>query len=173
MASDTGCSRIVQENIELMAKHEKKKRDNLPWSQKLANKITQGVGSMTSVAIHAVFFLFWILANTGVLGFKEFDPFPFGLLTMMLSIEAIFLTLFVLISQNSMQIESDNRAELDVQINLLTEHELTRLIRLTDLIADKLEVDKSKDPELNELEQDINPEDVIEQIESKLEKARN
>lgn len=155
-----------------MANHEQKKRDNLPWSQKLANKITQGIGSMTSVAIHAVFFLFWILANTGVLGFKAFDPFPFGLLTMMLSIEAIFLTLFVLISQNSMQIESDNRAELDVQINLLTEHELTRLIRLTDLIADKLEVDKSQDPELAELEADINPEDVIEQIETKLERAR-
>lgn len=171
MSGNAACSRIVEENIELLAKHEQKKRDNLPWSQKLADKITQGIGSMASVAIHAAFFVFWILANTGALGFKPFDPFPFGLLTMVLSIEAIFLSLFVLISQNRMQIESDNRAELDVQINLLTEHELTRLIRLTDLIADKLEVDKSKDPELAELEEDINPEDVIEQIEHRLENS--
>lgn len=173
MPSETGVRRIVQENIELLARHEEKKRDHLPWSQKLADRITQRIGSMTSVTIHGSIFLFWILANTNVLGIKPFDPFPFGLLTMMLSIEAIFLTLFVLISQNRMQIDSDNRAELDVQINLLTEHELTRLIRLTDLIADKLEVDKSKDPGLQELEEEIDPEDVIEQIETRLEKAKS
>ncbi len=173
MSDKEGCNRIVNENIELMAKHEQKKKDDLPWSQKLADKITQGVGSMASVTCHALLFLFWVLANTGALGFKPFDPFPFGLLTMVLSIEAIFLSLFVLISQNRMQVDSDNRAELDVQINLLTEHELTRLIRLTDLIADKLEVDKAKDPELRKLEEDIDPEDVIEQIEAKLEKAKS
>ena len=173
MSTGAGVSHIVQENIDLLARHEEKKRQNLAWSQKLADRITQGIGSVTSVAIHAAVFLFWILANTNVLGMKPFDPFPFGLLTMMLSIEAIFLTLFVLISQNRMQLDSDNRAELDVQINLLTEHELTRLIRLTDLIADKLEVDKSEDPELKELEVDLNPEDVIEQIESRMEKTKS
>ena len=126
---------------------------------------------MASVSVHALVFIAWISANLGVFGLKPFDPFPFGLLTMMLSIEAIFLTLFVLISQNRMQLDSDARAELDVQINLLTEYELTRLLRLTDLIADKLGVDKSKDPELKDLEADIDPEDVINQIEKGLEEV--
>ncbi|MBC8064437.1 MAG: DUF1003 domain-containing protein [Chlorobia bacterium] len=175
MSQDSGngqCSRIIEENIELLHNHEQKKLDRLPWHQKLAVRITNGIGSMTSVCIHAFFFTFWILANVGALGFKPFDPFPFGLLTMVLSIEAIFLSLFVLIAQNRMQIESDNRAELDVQINLLTEHELTRLIRLADLIADKLGVDKSKDPDLAELEEDINPEAVISQIERRQEQKK-
>lgn len=163
---------VVQDNIDLLHKHEERKLKRRPPSQKAADKITVWIGTMASVTIHGAFFLFWILANVGALGFKPFDPFPFGLLTMMLSIEAIFLTLFVLISQNRMQQESDARAELDVQINLLTEHELTRLIRMVDLIGEKLEVDMSHDSELQAIEADIDPEVVIQQIEEHQEKKK-
>lgn len=84
---------------------------------------------------------------------------------MIMSIEAILLSLFVLISQNRMQTESDQRAELDVQINLLTEYELTRLWRLTELIADKLGVDRTEAIDVEGLNADIDPKDVIEKIE--------
>jgi uncharacterized membrane protein len=170
------CARVmevVEGNIELLHQHEERKRGNRSASQKLADKITASVGTMASAVVHAVIFSFWILANVGALGLRPFDPFPFGLLTMMLSIEAIFLTLFVLISQNRMQQDSDARAELDVQINLLTEHELTRLIRMVDRIGDKLGVQKPKDPELKAMEADIDPEIVIQQIEDRKEKSES
>lgn len=157
--------RVVKENIDLLLEHYETRRSHMPASVRFAERLTTRIGSMGAVYGHAVVFGIWILANMGLFGIKPFDPFPFGLLTMMLSIEAIFLTLFVLISQNRMQIESDNRSELDVQVNLLTEYELTRLWRLTELIADKLGVDRSSDKELKGLDADIDPKDVMEQIE--------
>lgn len=156
---------VVRENIERLMEHHEKRRANRPRFEKLADAITSGIGTMTSVVVHASVFATWIVLNLGVFGNNPFDPFPFGLLTMLLSIEAIFLTLFVLISQNRMQFESDSRSELDVQINLLTEYELTRLWRLTELIADKLGVDRESDEELQGLDVDIDPQDVIQQIE--------
>lgn len=156
---------VVEENIQLLTDHHEQRKAKMPASERFAEWFTCQIGSMTSVIAHAIFFAVWISLNLGLLGIKPFDPFPFGLLTMILSIEAIFLSLFVLISQNRMQLESDNRAELDVQINLLTEYELTRLWRLTELIADKLGVDREADAELKGLDVDIDPQDVMKKIE--------
>ena len=71
---------------------------------------------MIFVYIHIAWFTIWVLLNTGRYGIEPFDPFPYGLLTMIVSLEAIFLSTFVLISQNQMSKESENRAELDLQI---------------------------------------------------------
>jgi uncharacterized membrane protein len=102
--------------------------------------------------------------NLGWFGLKPFDPYPFGLLTMIVSLEAIFLSTFVLISQNRMQAAADERADLDLQINLLAEHEVTRLIKLVDAIASKLEVTTDCDAEINELERDIEPETILHEL---------
>ena len=165
--------RVVRENIELLIEHQQSRREKMPESVKFAEKLTNAIGTMPCVYIHAAFFAAWIFINVGGLGIKPFDPFPFGLLTMMLSIEAIFLTLFVLIAQNRMQSESDNRSELDVQINLLTEYELTRLWRLTEMIADKLGVDRRHDEELKGLDADIDPQHVMQEIERTQENMQN
>ncbi len=84
---------------------------------------------------------------------------------MVASVEAIFLTTFVLMTQNRMSKEAEKRAELDLQISLLAEHEVTRLITLVKAIAEKLDLDASKDPELPELQQDVAPERVLDVME--------
>jgi uncharacterized membrane protein len=96
-----------------------------------------------------------------------FDPFPFGLLTTIVSLEALFLSTFVLVSQNRQAELADRRTELDLQINLLTEYELTRALTLTDRIATKLEVADDDDEELKQLEQDVEPEAVLRKLERK------
>jgi uncharacterized membrane protein len=114
--------------------------------------------------IHIVWFGIWILLNTGVFGIDVFDPFPYGLLTMIVSLEAIFLSTFVLISQNRLSEESESRADLDLQIGLLTEHELTRVLQMLDAIQSKLGVVDYKDKELVDLEMETKPEDVLAEI---------
>jgi uncharacterized membrane protein len=102
--------------------------------------------------------------NQGYFGFKPFDPFPFGLLTMIVSLEAIFLATFVLISQNRLSAEADRRADLDLQMGLLTEHELTRVLKMLDEIQDKLGIDNDADQELQDLEKNVHPEDVMREM---------
>jgi uncharacterized membrane protein len=133
--------------------------------ERIADVITIFSGSMVFVYLHIAWFGLWILINSGVFGLPVFDPFPYGLLTMIVSLEAIFLSTFVLISQNRQNEASERRAELDLQMNLLTEHELTRALLMLDLIQDKLGIENDTDPELAELEKEIKPEDVMAEIE--------
>jgi len=91
----------------------------------IADAITSFSGRLMFVYVHIVWFGAWILLNTGRFGVKTFDPFPYGLLTMVVSLEAIFLSTFVLISQNRLSEEAENRADLRLQIGLLTEHEVS------------------------------------------------
>jgi len=92
-------------------------------------------------------------------------PFPYGLLTMVVSLEAIFLSTFVLISQNRLSQEVEHRADLDMHIGLLTEHELTRVLQMLDAIQDKLGIENDEDSELADLEMETRPEDVLAEIE--------
>lgn len=85
---------------------------------------------------------------------------------MVASVEAIFLSTFVLITQNRMAVLADKRADLDLQISLLAEHEITRLISLVTAIAERLELDAAQNPELSELSQDVAPEKVMEKMEA-------
>lgn len=130
-----------------------------------ADGITEFSGRMVFVYLHAVWFALWIALNTGHLGLRPFDPYPYQLLTMVVSLEAIFLSTFVLISQNRLSEEADKRAELDLHIGLLTEHELTRVLKMLDEIQDKLGIPNDDDDELQELEKETRPEDVLEEIE--------
>jgi uncharacterized membrane protein len=100
----------------------------------------------------------------GLFGMKPFDPFPYGLLTMLVSLEAIFLSTFVLISQNRISAESESRANLSLQIGLLTEHEVTRVLQMLDVIQDRMGIDNDKDSELADLEMETKPEDVLAEI---------
>jgi uncharacterized membrane protein len=97
-------------------------------------------------------------------GVEPFDR-TFVILATAASVEAIFLSTFVLISQNRASHAADRRAALDLQINLLTEHEVTRLIALTTAIADKLGVHEAQAPDLAELKRDVAPEAVLDTLE--------
>ena len=133
--------------------------------ERIAARISQFAGTTTFVYINALFFAVWIALNMGIFGLKPFDPFPFVMLTTVVSLEAIFLSLFVLLSQNRMQRVADEQNELDLQVNLLAEHELTRLIVAVNLIAEKMGIELPHEDEREELESDVKPADVLKEIE--------
>lgn len=119
---------------------------------------------MAFVYVHAALVAGWIVVNAGLTPLPRFDP-SFVILATVASVEAIFLSTFILISQNRAARTADRRADLDLQIGLLAEHEVTHLIKLVGDIARKLGVDDSANPELKELERTVAPEVVLERIE--------
>lgn len=158
-------NRVISRNLGAILRHRREQLEKRTLQQRIANAITDFSGTMAFVYLHVAWFAVWFLFNTGWFGNQPFDPFPYGLLTMIVSLEAIFLSTFVLISQNQMSRESENRAELDLQINLLTERELTRVLVMLDAIQDQLGIDNDTDWELLELEQVTHPEEVLKAIE--------
>ena len=100
-----------------------------------------------------------------IYGLPLFDP-SFVILAMVASVEAIFLSTFVLISQNRMAAAADKRADLDLQINLLAEHELTKMAEMIAAIMVRLDVKTASDPEIEEIKKDVAPEAVLDQIEA-------
>jgi uncharacterized membrane protein len=121
---------------------------------------------MLFVYLHLALYGAWILVNLGVVpGVPKFDP-SFVILAMEASVEAIFLSTFVLISQNRTSAAADKRADLDLQINLLTEHELTKLAEVVTAIAARLQVEVGGNPEIEEIKKDVAPEAVLDEIEA-------
>jgi uncharacterized membrane protein len=126
---------------------------------------------MPFVFVHVVWFGAWIVVNLHLTPLPAFDPYPFGLLTMVVSLEAIFLATFVLISQNRQAEMDAQRNDLDLQVDLLAEYELTRVLGLVDAIADHLGLEVGKDPELDELKREITPDTVIKEMRRRQEEA--
>jgi uncharacterized membrane protein len=158
-------SAVVARNIHALLAARRRASAKRTAGQRLADGITRLAGTIGSAVLHAAFFAGWIGVNVGAIpGVAPFDPFPFVMLAMFASVEAILLTTFVLISQNRMADEADKRAELDLQINLLAEHEITRLVTLVDAIADHLGVAAGDDEHLEELKRDVQPERVLDVI---------
>ena len=127
--------RAVEENIDTVKVWEQAALDQRSAATRLSEWVTRVLGGGPALVLHVVWFGFWLLANTGAIpGIEPFDRFPFPLLTSIVSLEAIFLSLFVLASQNRLTMQADKRAELDLQIDLLAEREMTAvLVMLVDL----------------------------------------
>lgn len=117
---------IVEQNIRSLLLARQQSDAARGGQERAAAWLTFASGTMAFVYFHAAWFVVWMVLNAGVGGLPTFDPFPFGLLTMMVSLEAIFLSTFVLISQNRSAALAGRRSDLDLQTNLLTEHEITR-----------------------------------------------
>ena len=132
----------IERNVRLVAELEEQALAGRSPGEKLGDAASRLIGSMPFVVFHLVWFAAWIALNLGAIpGMKPFDEFPFGLLTLVVSLEAIFLSLFLLISQNRMTRQADKRAHLDLQINLLAEAETTKILRMLERIADKVGVE--------------------------------
>jgi len=129
----------------------------------VADRIAHFAGSALFLAMHVVWFAAWIAINVSP-GIGHFDPFPFTFLTLVVSLEAIFLSSFILISQKRAALISERRNQLDLQINLLTEQENTRMLKVLGAIATKLGVSVSDDPSTEVLEQATRPDKLVEQI---------
>lgn len=154
---------VVERNIAALIarRHAEDQRRGL--QERLADGISRFTGSMMFVYIHLVLFGGWILINSKWSDLPKFDP-SLVLLAMAASVEAIFLSTFVLITQNRLARAADKRADLDLQISLLAEHEITRLITLLTAIGEKLGVEQARDPNLAPLKRDIAPEQVLERL---------
>lgn len=146
--------RVVARNIEALIDAKGRFEQRKTFEQRVADAITRFAGSMWSVYLHAVLYGGWLLLRFDVVA-----------LATAASVEAIFLTTFVLISQNRMGELADRRADLDLQINLLSEHEITRLLDLSVAIAGKLGVEVPEREEVDALRQPVAPEKVLEEIE--------
>jgi uncharacterized membrane protein len=155
---------VVERNIRTLIERRQREENEQKVEQRMADRITRFTGSLPFVYLHLCLFGLWIAVNLPWGPWPKFDP-TFVILAMFASVEAIFLSTFVLITQNRMAQQADKRADLDLQVSLLAEHEVTRLITLVKAIAAKLDVQESQDPELMELEQDIAPEQVLDVIE--------
>ncbi|GAC1526640.1 MAG: DUF1003 domain-containing protein [Ramlibacter sp.] len=158
-------SDVVERNIRSILRLRAKSAQDRGLQDRLADSITFRSGRLSFVYLHAIWFGAWILANTGWLGVRVFDPFPYGLLTMIVSLEAIFLSTFVLISQNRLSEEADRRADLDLHVGMLAETELTMALKMLHAIQDHLGMEVKDADELADLELPTNPEDVLSEIE--------
>lgn len=156
---------MLARNIRLMEERRSREEATATIETRFADAITRFTGSMRFVYLHVALFGTWVLVNLGVVpGVAKFDP-SFVILAMAASVEAIFLSTFILITQNRMTAAAQKRAELDLQINLLAEHEVTKLVAMLSAVADRLGVETEIDSEVAELKEDVTPEAVLDEIE--------
>jgi len=168
---------LTEQNVGMIVELERAALAQRSRSDQIADFITAFCGSVSFVNVHVLWYGGWILWNTMAPLPQRFDPFPFAFLTLVVSLEAIFLSAFILISGNRRAQLDERRNHLDLQIDLLTEQENTKMLTLLKEIAAKHGIDPDRDPSVAVLEQATRPEKLIEQIDASVsqfdEKARD
>lgn len=164
MADPSALNTALRRNIEALRRRRAEDRTRAGVEQRLAAAITRFSGSMPFVYAHAALYGAWVVANLGWIASVEPWDSTFVALAMIASVEAIFLSTFILITQNRMAAQADRRAELDVQISLLAEAEITKLVELTSEIARRLDV-PAAEQEIEEMKRRVEPEAVLDAIE--------
>ena len=160
-----GLAPVLDRNIEALRARRLREERAASWEERSADAITRFTGSMLFVYIHLAVFGFWIVANLHWLPAVPTWDESFVVLAMVASVEAIFLSTFVLITQNRMAAAADKRADLDLQISLLTEHELTKIATLLTDMAKQIGTRTRVERELQEVQQDVAPDAVLDRIE--------
>ncbi len=156
---------VLRRNIAALLARRRAEEQRRTLDERIAAAVAAFTGSMISVYVHLVLFGSWIVINLGWTPLPPFDK-SFVILAMIASVEAIFLSTFVLITQNRLSAEAERRADLDLQISLLAEHEITRLVQLVSEIGKRVGVEASNDPSLEPLKRDVAPEDVLDRLDS-------
>ena len=152
----------TQSNILKIAEIEEAQKSSRTIGEKVSEMIAAFCGSMTFVYVHVIWFIGWVLINS-VLTSWQFDPFPYTFLTLVVSLEAIFLSTFILISQNHETQLTERRNHLDLQINMLSEQENTKMIELLQRIAVKVGI-PNDDALTDALLEPMEPGKLVEQI---------
>jgi uncharacterized membrane protein len=156
---------VVVRNIRALLEVERQRERRRGAGERVADAVSRFAGSMPFVYLHLLTYGAWILINLGLSPLPRFDP-TFVVLAMVASVEAIFVSTFVLITQNRMAATAARRAELDLQISLLAEHEVTRILTLVTAVAERMGLEESRDPELAELARDVAPERIADTIQA-------
>lgn len=160
--------RAAAKNIDSILKLEKEDDGRLSPIHRLSHAVGWFAGTIYFVISQCLMVAFWIAWNVGVSAIlRPFDPYPFPLLSTVLGLEAVLLTSFVLIRQNAMDLRSERRNHLDLQINLLAEREATSILNGLREISEHLNVARPHDTEREELEQDTAVESIARELRSK------
>ena len=132
----------TQYNIDAVAELEHDARSRRTLTEKVSDVITGLVANISFVVAHVAIVVFWIVVNLGLIpGLKVFDPFPFGILALLVSSEGVLLTVFVLIRQSRMARQSERRSHLDLQVSMLSEQELTTILQMLHKLCHHVGVD--------------------------------
>jgi len=158
--------RAAEQNIRTVAELQKQVLAEGGATQRLADRIASFAGSVPFVILHLIWFAAWVIVNSGwVDAIRPFDPFPFILLSLMVSCEAVLISTFVLIKQNRMSRAADTRDHLNLQIDLLAEREITKILQMQRLMCRQLGIpEASQDEEVQELSADTAVEKLAGQI---------
>ncbi len=158
-----------ERNVELIAKLEEDALRHRSMAERLSDTIVKRIGTMSFVLVHAVGLTVWFVVNMRVIpGVRPFDPFPFGILTLIVSAEGVFLAIFILVSQNRMTRQADRRAHLDLQISLLAEEEMTNVLRMLESVCDHFRVRTGSRHETQRLMEKTDVQQLAEDLERKL-----
>ena len=157
---------VTQEMLESIQKRLSERRT---ISDKLADFLVRAAGTSTIAIIHILLFTAWIVINLDMIpGIRVFDPYPFSFLTMTVSLEAIFLAIFVLVSQNRESKIADLRQEFDVQVNIIAEREITKVIHMLAYVMNHLNIHYENDTELRQMMRPLNIDEIREQLEHQI-----
>lgn len=160
----------MQRNMKAIARLEKHFLKRRTISDNIGSAITNHIGHIWVVVAHAVWFTIWIGINSSSL-FKPFDPYPYTFLTLVVSLEAIFLTFFVLMGQNVEARQSERRAHLDLQINLLAEQEMTKALQMLIALCERNQLEEfAKDKAMQEMIIKTRVEKIASDLEKQLDK---
>lgn len=151
-------------NVQEIARIEREALQRRSTAERLGDLIATQAGRMWFILLHALWFLLWIGLNAGWGSRARFDPFPFSLLTTIVSLEAIFLSLFILMSQNRSARQTDQRSHLDLQINLLSEHENTKMLKMLQALCAHHGLAAGADPEIGDLAARTKPQEVLQEL---------
>jgi uncharacterized membrane protein len=138
-------------------------------SERLSDAIAGHAGRMWFLVGHAIWFAAWIVLNSRIVrGFPVIDPFPYQFLTFVTSLESIFLSLFILMSQNRSNKQSEARSHLDLQVNLLAEQESTKMLQMLQLLCNHHQLVMPHDPELEQLKSTTEPAELLKELQANL-----
>jgi len=168
-SADQNVSGVVERNVETLLEHRRREDAGRKLHGRIADGVTRFAGRSPFIYLHLVFFGAWFVINRGWTPLAPFDD-TFYLLGTVASVEAIFLSTFVLITQNRMADLAERRAELDLQISLLAEHEITQVLKLVAKLAERLHIATGDNTELEESKRDVQPNAVIEHLDEQREK---
>jgi uncharacterized membrane protein len=165
-----GLTPVLERNIQTLLERRAREEQSRGLQDKIADTVTRFTGTMTFVYIHVALVGTWIFWNSSFSPFPRFDE-SLVMLAMLASVEAIFLSTFILITQNRLTALANKRADLDLQISLLAEHEITRMMDLVTAMAQKMGIEDSHSPDLQHLRKDVAPEKVLDKLEESYRKT--
>jgi uncharacterized membrane protein len=163
-------SRQSESHIDSIVKREEQALERRSASERFADDVGLFAGSLTFVLLHLVLLIAWLVVNSGEIGWaRPFDPYPFSLLGMIVAVEAVILSSFILMRQNRMMRHGERRDHLNLQVDLLSEKEITKVLQMVRAICGHMGLqDIMADKEIRELSQTTSIESLSQTLEDRL-----